>query len=272
MARGGVGAQRQTGTGLGDPEHFAGFPTSASATPVPNLFFARLLPRFERPEEMLVTLYFFYAQGLPSRARRHRSPPFLTRRELAADATLARALANLCPVPAGRHGDDGEALDRGLALALERGSLLRVEVRGDGRSEELYLLATPTNRRAAPRLAGAELSLEEPLPPAVVAEPSNIFALYEENIGAITPLIADDLKDAEERYAPQWIEAAFREAVSLNKRNWRYIHAILKRWEAEGPNYEEAGRDPEADWFERRYARGKRGVGRLPPDGRTSAR
>ena len=263
MGRGGVGASRP----LGAVDDFAGFPTSARATPVPNLFFARLLPRIERVEEMLVTLYFFYAQTL-----RRRSPPFLTRRELAADATLARALANLCAVPAGRQGDGGEALDRGLALALERGSLLRVEAGADGRSEELYLLATPHNRRAAPRLVGADLPLEEPLPPAAPVEPANIFALYEENIGAITPLIADDLKDAEERYPPQWIEAAFREAVSLNKRNWRYVHSILRRWEAEGPDYEEAGRDPEADWLERRYARGKRGVSRLRPDGRASAR
>ena len=251
MGRGGVGASRP----LGAVDDFAGFPTSARATPVPNLFFSRLLPRIERAEEMLVTLYFFYASAIGGRRR---APAFLTRRELAADATLARALANLC-------GDDGEALDRGLALALERGSLLRVEARGDGRSEELYLLATPHNRRAAPRLAGADLPLEEPLPPAapagrrppVWAEPSNIFALYEENIGAITPLIADDLKDAEERYPPQWIEAAFREAVSLNKRSWRYVHSILRRWEAEGPDYEEAGRDPETDWLER-YQRGKR--------------
>jgi DnaD/phage-associated family protein len=248
-------------------DDFAGFPTSARATPVPNLFFARLLPRIERAEEMLVTLYFFYAQGL-----RRRAPAFLTHRELAADATLARALANLCAVPAGRQGDDGEALDRGLALALQRGSLMRVKTTTDGRSEELYLVATPYNRRAAPQLVGTELALEEPLPPAAPAEPPNIFALYEENIGAITPLIADDLKDAEEHYHPRWIEEAFRRAVSLNKRNWRYVHSILRRWEAEGPDYEEAGRDTEADWLERRYARGKHGVSRPRPDGRASAR
>ena len=235
-----------------------GFPSSARATAVPSLFFAGVLPRIETVEELLVTLYFFYAQG-----RRRRSPPFVTRRELAADGALARALANLC-------GDGGQApdtgpsgLDRGLALAVERGSLLRVEAKGDGRNEELYLMATPYNRRAAQRLAGADLRLEEPLPPAAPAEPCNIFALYEENIGAITPLIADDLKDAEERYRPQWIEAAFREAVSLNKRSWRYIHSILRRWEAEGPDYEKTGRDTEADRLERRYARGKRGASRL---------
>jgi DNA replication protein len=225
---------------------FAGFPTSARATPVPNLFFARLLPRIEKPEELLVTLYFFYAQTL-----RHRSPAFVTRRELAADQTLLTALAHLCQ-------EDGGALDRGLALALERGSLLRVEAKGDGRSEELYFLATPHNRKAAEELSRAELRLDEPLPPALPEESPSIYALYEENIGAITPLIADDLKDADQRYPPRWIAEAFREAVSLNKRSWRYISSILSRWEAEGPDYEEAGRDPEVDWLERRYALGKR--------------
>ena len=264
MGRGGVGGGRRRPHPLDGEDQFAGFPTSARATPVPNLFFSRLLPGIEKAEELVVTLYFFYAQGL-----QRRSPPFVTRRELAADGALVTALANLCDAGSAdtRPGDDGNALDRGLALAVERGSLLRVDARGDGRadrsadtrpSEELYLLATPYNRRAAQELAQADLRLERPLPEAAPAEPSNVFALYEENVGAITPLIADELKDAEEHYPPQWIEAAFREAVSLNKRNWRYVHSILKRWEAEGPDYEEAGRDPEADWLERRYDRGKR--------------
>ncbi len=245
MGRGGVDPEAKA-----EP---AGFPTSARATPVPNLFFSRLLPEIERPEELLVTLYFFFAQS-----RRRRSPPFVSRRELAADGTLARTLANIC----GEHGEvtGPSSLDRGLALAVERGSLLRVEATGDGRREELYLLATPYNRRAADGLAGADLRLDEPAPPAEPREPANVFALYEENVGGITPLIADDLKDAEERYPPQWIEAAFREAVAMNKRSWRYIHSILRRWEAEGPDYEEAGRDTETEWLERRYDRGKRGI------------
>ena len=254
MERGGVGEARPAGAGderCLPAGRFAGFPSSGRATPVPNLFFARLLPDIERAEELLVTLYIFYIQGL-----QRRSPFFVTGSELAADGTLVRALANHC-------GEGGEALGRGLALATERGSLLRVEVKGDGRTEEAYLPATPYNRRVAERLAETELRLGEPLPPAAPTPPPNIFALYEENIGAITPLIADQLKDAEERYPAQWIEAAFREAVSLNKRSWRYIEAILRRYEAEGPDYEEAERDPEADWLERRYARGKRGAGRL---------
>jgi DNA replication protein len=241
------GRAARLGGPLPSANEFAGFPTSARATAVPNLFFARLLPRIQAPEELLVTLYFFYASTVGGR---HRRPPFVTRRELAADGGLATALANL--------SDGPDALDRGLALAVERGSLLRVEARGDGRDEALYLLATPYNRRQAERLSGAALRLDEPLPEAEPDEESNVFALYEENIGAITPLIAEDLKDAEERYPPRWLQEAFREAVSLNKRSWRYISSILRRWEAEGPDYEEAGRDPEADWLERRYARGKR--------------
>ncbi len=62
----------------------------------------------------------------------------------------------------------------------------------------------------------------------------NIFELYEANIGALTPMIADALTDAEEDFAPQWIEDAIRLAVENNKRNWKYCLAILERWKAEG--------------------------------------
>ncbi len=255
MGRGAVGS-RARGQGsrprphpLGAEPKFGGFPNSGLATAVPSLFFSRVIPQIERPEELLVSLYFFFAQGL-----RRRSPRFLTRRELAADATLLRALANLC------GSSDGDALARGLGLSLERGTLIRTVVEVQGRPEELYMVNTPANRRALDeRAAGPDLSaLEEPLPPAEGSTLPNIFALYEENVGSITPLIAEELKDAEERYPPQWVLEAFREAVSLNKRSWRYIQRILRRWEAEGPDYEKAGRGTEAEWLERRYAAGKR--------------
>ena len=68
----------------------------------------------------------------------------------------------------------------------------------------------------------------------VQVERPNIFVLYEQNIGLLSPLIADQLKDAADQYPQEWIEAAFREAVQHNKRNWSYISAILRRWETEG--------------------------------------
>jgi DnaD/phage-associated family protein len=61
-----------------------------------------------------------------------------------------------------------------------------------------------------------------------------IFVLYEQNIGLLTPMIANELRDAEKHFPADWIADAFREAVTMNKRNWKYVRAILERWRAQG--------------------------------------
>lgn len=226
----------------------AGFPNSGLATAVPNHFFARVLPQIEAVEELVVSLYFFFAQQLKSR-----SPRFLTGRELAADAGLAHSLARL--------GAGEGALERGLDLSVWRGTLLRARTRSEGREDDLYVVNTPANRTALEALAGRDVRLEEPLPPAADACDSSIFALYEQNIRPITPLIADELAEAEKRYPPEWVRDAFQRAVSLNRPNWRYIESILRRWEAEGRHDEEPRRDPQIEWLERRYREGKRRLG-----------
>ena len=95
----------------------------------------------------------------------------------------------------------------------------------------------------------------EPLPAGL--EQPNIFTLYEQNIGMLSPMIAEELQDAEKLYPDSWIQDAFREAVDLNKRNWRYITRILERWAAEGKDNGEPGRHSEAESdpkeFYRRY-------------------
>ena len=63
---------------------------------------------------------------------------------------------------------------------------------------------------------------------------SNVFSLYESNIGPLTPMIADTLEDAEKTYSADWIADVIQLAVENNKRNWRYCEAILKRWQADG--------------------------------------
>ena len=65
-------------------------------------------------------------------------------------------------------------------------------------------------------------------------EPPDIFSLYEQNIGMLTPMIAEELRDALKVYPENWISDAIKEAVSNNKRKWSYISAILERWTAEG--------------------------------------
>ena len=239
---------------------FTGFPNSAAGTVIPNAFFARVLPEITDPAELVVSAYVFFALGL-----HRRQPRFVTLRELEADAGLARALANLCP------GEHESPLARGLDLAVARGTLVRAVLRSatadqDERNETLYTANMPANVRGLERLAAEGVSIERPLPAAERdAAAPNIFALYEANIGSITPLLVDDLREAEERFPPEWIEAAFREAAELNKRSWRYVRAILQRWETEGRGHEEHRRDPESDWLARRYREGKRPPSRAAP-------
>jgi DnaD/phage-associated family protein len=108
----------------------------------------------------------------------------------------------------------GEDLRQALDLAVNDGLLLRSVAEVDGASEPIYSLPPYLCESGA----------------------ANIFALYEQNIGIITPMIAEELKEAASLYPPEWIEEAFREAVMLNKRSWRYILRILERWASEGKN------------------------------------
>jgi DnaD/phage-associated family protein len=218
---------------------FAGFLAGALATAIPNLFFTAVLPRISDPAELVLSVYFFFAHR-----RKKGQPRFLTYAELAADDTLAAALASL--------GED--ALRRGLDAAVERGTLLRLDVEPgspaggrEGQAQELYFLNTEAGHRTAAAMEAGELDLGRHLrPPPEPHEPKpNIFELYEQHIGPLTPLISEYLKDAEEQYPASWFEPAFRIAVEQNKRRWSYIAAILRRWEAEGPDYEKAGRDLE---------------------------
>jgi DNA replication protein len=105
-----------------------------------------------------------------------------------------------------------ETLRQALNSAVEHGALLHSTLNINGILEDVYSLTDDSHQ-----------------PPAV-----NIFALYEQNIGIITPMIAEELKEADKLYPPQWIEEAFKEAVTLNKRSWKYIARILERWASEG--------------------------------------
>jgi DNA replication protein len=220
-------------------ERFPGFPSGSRATVVPNTFFTAVLPAIEDPAELAVTLYSFFALG-----RRVGTPRAIPIASLAAEAPLMRALA---PLPGGAQ----EALRRGLTLAIERGTLMIVGRQGDG-SSVLALNTAVARRVAAERgLLAAETVAMDDDPTQLQAQPG-IFALYEENIGSVPPLLMDELDEAERLYPRPWIEAAFREAVANNRRSWRYISRILERWRLEGPNYETAGRRPSSGTSGRR--------------------
>ena len=185
---------------------FEGFAKGTKSLPVPSPLLGSLLAEIDDIAELKCTLRFlWYASQVAG------SPKWVSEAALLADGVLNQAL-----------GSSG-AIRSGLDAAVARGTL----VTGGGR----FLLHTEENQRAAAQAAPVREELREP----VAAKASNVYTLYETNIGMLTPMVADQLRDAEETYPLEWIEAAMREATKRNVRNWRYISTILERWATEGP-------------------------------------
>ena len=124
---------------------------------------------------------------------------------------------------------------RGLGKAVERQTLLRAE----SEAGVFFFLHSPRGRLSAEAFIKGQV---RPSSGSYVPNKSNVFKLYEENIGALTPLLADMLKEAEREYPGVWFEEAFEIAVSRNVRNWKYIEAILRRWKENG---KDERRDPQ---------------------------
>lgn len=79
----------------------------------------------------------------------------------------------------------------------------------------------------------APAAQKKPAAAAEVPRPE-VFAVYEREIGLITPIIAENLREFTRQYPPGWPERAIREAVTHGKRNLAYVSAILRRWKADG--------------------------------------
>ena len=62
----------------------------------------------------------------------------------------------------------------------------------------------------------------------------NVFKLFEQEIGVLTPMIAQSLGDDEDEHGPAWVCEAIKIASQRGARNYKYISAILKRWKVDG--------------------------------------
>jgi DnaD/phage-associated family protein len=206
---------------------FKGFGNQETFTPIPDTFLTRLLSEIDDLEELKVSLHALWCVG------NMESPVRLLRQE---DFTSILS--------------DPEAA---LEKAVQRGTLLRVEQA----QEACYFLNSPRGRLAAEALANGEMEAAALAGVHAPRPRPNIFRLYEENIGPLTPLLADALKDAEQTYDPEWVCEALEIAVKRNKRNWHYIEAILRRWKEDGHAKKQTGRDTEETG--RRYVEGEYG-------------
>jgi DnaD/phage-associated family protein len=234
---------------------FAGFSTRRDRlVPVPDAFFTELLPQIDNLLELKVTLHLFWLlyhqRGLPKA---------VARSALEADMELLRSLRTVRgPRPTQDY------LREGLERAVARGTLLSLSVRETGSgAEHWYFLNTPASREALGRVEEHQQAVEDVVPvhkvELVRVNRPTIFTVYEQNIGLLTPLVADELREAELEYPPGWIEDAMRQAVEYNKRNWRYVHGILRRWQAEGRGDGVDSRRSGQDDDPARFKRGKYG-------------
>ena len=217
-----------------------GFPPGTQYTPVPNPVFGPLLENIEDTAELKCTL-----RALWLLHRKKGYPRYLTEGELVTDKVLRIGLKHLDAPPA-------DAIRRGMKKGVERGTFLSMSATSHQGSEsecreEIYFLNDEGGRKSAKMLKRDEHSIKPAVPrEGTVDEPpepkANIFTLYEENIGMLTPLLAEEMKEAEAIYPCSWIEEAFKIAVVRNVRKWSYIEATLRRWATEGKDNGESGR------------------------------
>ncbi len=223
---------------------FQGFPEGkVSFTRIPGYFFSQLLPSIDHLGELKVTLYALWQLD-----RMGGDVRYLQERDFLEDATFIQGMGASLP-------EATAALKESLARAVQRGTLLRATVILDG-EVDLYFFNTARGRAAVEAIQNGDWrpSGDPRLPVELGPERPNIYHLYEQNIGPMTPLLAETLQDAEDTYPAEWIEEAFRIAIEKNVRNWRYIEAILRRWHERGYDGRETRRDTEksrrqyADW------------------------
>jgi len=207
---------------------FVGFPAGkVRFTPIPNLFYTDLLPKIDDLAELKLTLFMFWLLH-----RQKGYPRYLTLRELKGEGLLLSALRCIDKEP-----DAKKVLEKALDRAVRRGTLLQLDISDEEGTAHYFFVNTAQGRKAVKEVKRGELLLEKT---GYVEEPHierprpNIFELYEQNIGLLQPLLAEKLEEAERDYPQNWIEEAFQIAVERNARNWRYIEAILERWEREG--------------------------------------
>lgn len=213
---------------------FSGSPAQARFISIPEAFITTVLPEMDNIAEIKVTLYVLRALYL-----KRGYPRFVIQAELEYDKKLLEMAGGL------------DKLQEALSQSIQHGALLRLALEKEGREYILYFLNDETSHQAIEKIVKGQLNLGEmsrlpALEPA--AEPlSNIFSLYENNIGLITPMVADELKEAEKLYPVLWIEEAVKEAVIQNKRRWSYISRILERWATEGRGDGTTGGGPKKD-------------------------
>lgn len=207
------------------------FPTIA----IPRLFIEELMQDIDDVNEFKVILTVFrYLQTQDGTVK------FIRLNDLYQDANLLSGLGGDGP-------DQTNLITNGVQKLVERGILIVGTFQDQQDEETLIFLNTPLGRASVQALSNGQWKINPPNKPAIHPPPTlpNVFKLYEQHIGPLTPMIVETLEDAEQTYPLNWIEEAIRLAVENNKRSWRYVEAILRRWKEEGKGERKTRQDTE---------------------------
>jgi DnaD/phage-associated family protein len=219
---------------------FKGFsPDRELLTRIPESFFTQLMPEVDDPDTLKVILYAFWRLQKTEGAA-----PYLLLKDFREDEGLVNAL-------------DG-SIQSALGQAVDANALLLA--RAD--DHQLYFLNTPLGTAAFEAVENGQWEYgggaESPIK--LNIHRPNIFSLYENNIGPLTPIMADKLKEAEALYPVEWIDQAIEIAVVNNVRKWPYVEAILRNWQEEGRDDrtdQRRGRQAQERYDPERYTKGK---------------
>jgi DnaD/phage-associated family protein len=208
---------------------FKGFTDSETFTHLPDTFFHQIMKQVDDAAELKVTLYLLWRVE-------HMEGPF---------RALSKMDFNIKEL-----GLSAEEITRGLEKAVQRGSLLKIQKE----TAVYFLLNSPRGRAGVQAIENGQWNPKTGVSVSPLERP-NVFRLYEENMGPLTPLIADKLKDAEQTYSEEWLAEAIEIAVTNNVRKLSYVEAILKDWKENGRGEKQDRHDAEED--RRKYVEGK---------------
>lgn len=198
------------------------------AVAIPRDFFDRLLPSMGNVLELKLVLS---VHALISDQRGE--VRCVSRRELLADETVMRGMKL-----DGNPWSPADNLLDAIERAVSRGALLSATVRGEGDASDVWLfLNNLEGRTALALLAGGGGDEQRQLATdgrRVTVDRPNVFLLYEQNVGLLTPIVAELIREAVAAYPETWIRDAISVSVQSNKRSWRYIQHVLDRWAREG--------------------------------------
>ena len=71
-------------------------------------------------------------------------------------------------------------------------------------------------------------------PPAQSPGYQKVVKAYHDEIGTLTAIVEEEIKDELTRSSPEWVVRAIEVAAMRSHRRWAYIAGILRRWHADG--------------------------------------